>query len=223
MKDEKPIEPSSMNSWLDKDEEPSSDMFRMTAKQVPARTKQRGEYTGGNDLHWSAPVPGNHVEREQKQASLKMQFAEWLDLFKWDWFGTYTFARSVSASGAHHMFNSHLRWLEKQAQMPLYAFRADEYGLLNGRFHLHALIANVGTIESYCGERLPPGVWGRPCCALHSWPCGSARVLKYDPEIGATGYVSKYVFKDRFGDYDVFGNFVRVDDPQQTIQFETGR
>ena len=94
--------------------------------------------------------------------------------------------------------------------MPIYAFRADEYGPINGRFHMHALIGNVGTMPAYCGTPLGPTVRGRPCCGLHAWPCGYARVLQYDANMGATGYVTKYVVKEQFGDYDIYGDLVVV-------------
>src|SRR5262249_13093224 len=87
--------------------------------------------------------------------------------------------------------------------LPLYAFRGDEYGVSNGRYHIHALLGNVGDFPAFCGERLAPrkpGEKPRPCCGVHSWPGGYARVLPYDPAISATGYVSKYVTKD-FGDW----------------------
>jgi hypothetical protein len=51
---------------------------------------------------------------------------------------------------------------------------------------------------------LPHGKWGRPCCWLHRWPCGYARILPYDPTKGARYYVAKYVSKT-LGDYDFIG------------------
>ena len=74
--------------------------------------------------------------------------------------------------------------IEKGSHLPLYAFRGDEYGVLNGRYHIHALLGNVGDFPAYCGERLParnPGDKPRPCCGVHSWPGGYARVFPYDP------------------------------------------
>ena len=64
-----------------------------------------------------------------------------------------------------------------------YAFRADEYGPIGGRFHLHALIGNVSTVTMFCGERLGKWEWGINCCGLHRWPCGYARVFAYDPAL----------------------------------------
>jgi hypothetical protein len=183
-------------------------MFRMSQKRRPATTKHRTESSGNTDLHWSPPQPQNAGERLRQKNAVTLETAAWLDQFVWNWFATYTFAEPVSAYGAHYMFTRHLRFLERLAQMSIYAFRADEYGPVNGRFHMHALIGNVGSIPAFCGVRLGPEVWGRPCCAVHAWPCGFARVLEYDARMGATGYVTKYVVKEQFGDFDIYGDLI---------------
>ena len=85
-----------------------------------------------------------------------------------------------------------------------YAFRADEYGPIGGRFHLHALIGNVNSMPRFCGARLGKQQWGIDCCGLHRWPCGYARIFSYDPALGARFYLSKYVTK-ALGDYAFFG------------------
>jgi len=149
----------------------------------------------------------------------------------WDWFFTGTFANPVSPNGAHYMFNRYMQGIQRQmAQAQIgkpacgtdysdadgqpsilkfrvykpYAFRADEYGPLGGRFHLHALIGNVSMVERFCGELLGKRVWGKPCCAVHRWPCGYARIFPYEPARGARFYLSKYVTK-ALGDYDLIG------------------
>lgn len=38
----------------------------------------------------------------------------------------------------------------------------------------------------------------------HAWPCGYARVLPYDPELGARYYVGKYVMK-HLAECELFG------------------
>jgi hypothetical protein len=57
-------------------------------------------------------------------------------------------------------------------------------------------MGNVGHLKTYCGQRMPPEVKGLTCCMLHAWPFGYARVVPYDPKLGAAHYVSKYVTKD---------------------------
>ncbi len=165
----------------------------------------RERMSGGTDLKVEAHPPHNHEARQRMNAEIPDEMGPWLEgLAPWDWFSTYTFSRLATAEGAHTMFRKHLKWLELKAGQPVYAFRADEYGALNGRFHLHALIGNVARLTPWCGEKLPPGTWGLPCCGVHGWPCGHARVLPYDPEIGAGGYVAKYITKE-LGDFELIG------------------
>ena len=160
------------------------------------------------------------------------RFLEQLDTdHPWDWFFTGTLANPISPAGAHYMFTRYVQGIQRQmAQDQIgkpacgtdysevdgqpsilkfrvftpYAFRADEYGPLGGRFHLHALIGNVSTVTRFCGERLGKRVWGKLCCAVHRWPCGYARIFPYDPSLGARFYLSKYVTK-ALGDYDLIG------------------
>ena len=103
-----------------------------------------------------------------------------------------------------YMARRHLRWLEKAAGLPVYGFVGVERGHTGGLLHLHALLGNVAHLRPYCGTRLAPGVWGRDCCLIHAWPCGIARVLPYDPTLGAAYYVSKYVTKE-LGEWELFG------------------
>ena len=144
---------------------------------------------------------------------MKDELAGWLDGYQWDWFSTYTLNMQAKTDTVHTMFRNHLGFIEKQTDLPLYAFRGDEYGVLNGRYHIHALIGNVGAFPAYCGKPLAkrnPGDKPRPCCGVHSWPGGYARVFSYDPTISATGYVAKYVSKDFVGDWELIGDFVAV-------------
>lgn len=128
--------------------------------------------------------------------SLNEAMGAWLGgLAPWDAFTTWTFSRPVSLDGAMYWGRHHLRWLEKAAAQPIYAFLAAERGDKGGLIHLHGLVGNVGHLQSYCGVRRPAGAWGKKCCMLHAWPAGYARVLPYDPGKGAAHYVSKYVSK----------------------------
>lgn len=130
---------------------------------------------------------------------------KWLStLAPWDVFATWTFSRPVNIEGAMYMARRHLRWVEKAAGRPVYAFVGVEQGETGGLLHLHALLGNVAHLRTYCGIRLDPGKWGRTCCLVHAWPCGIARVLPYDPGLGAAFYVSKYVAK-QLGEWELFG------------------
>lgn len=122
---------------------------------------------------------------------------EWLgQLAPWDVFATWTFSHLVTVDGAMFWARRHLRHLAKLAAQRVYAFVGVERGKTGGLLHLHSLVGNVGHLRAYCGERLSPGKWGRGCCMVHGWPCGHARVLRYDPKLSASYYVSKYVSKN---------------------------
>lgn len=129
----------------------------------------------------------------------------WLGrLAPWDVFATWTFSRLVNVQGAMYMARRHLRWVGKAAGLPVYGFVAVEKGESGGLLHLHALLGNVGHLRAYCGTRLAPGKWGKDCCMVHAWPCGIARVLPYDPKLGAAHYVAKYVTK-ALAEWELFG------------------
>ena len=144
-----------------------------------------------------------------KKVNVNAVFGEWLTglgrAWPWDWFATFSFSdRTVSPDGAHYFVRRYLGWIENEGLAVPFAFRADEYGPQNGRFHIHALIGNVSHLQHYCGAHLPPGVWGKHCCWLHRWPCGIARILPYEPAKGAEFYLTKYVTK-RLGDWELIG------------------
>jgi len=139
------------------------------------------------------------------QQELKTAMGEWLaELGPWDVFATWTFSRLVQVNGVMFWARRHLRWIEKTAGQPVYAFIGVERGSAGGLLHIHALLGNVAHLKPYCGERLAPGKWGRDCCLVHGWPAGIARVLPYDPKLGARFYVSKYITK-RLAEWELWG------------------
>lgn len=196
--------------------ERTSDVFARSdwTREPRGRTRRRDDVVAGaHDPRWRGPLSEfqrNRVAGRQFTAAM----GDWvIGLAQWDWFGTYTFARPVSAAGAHYIFRRYFDWLEQRCDMSLFAFRADEYGALNGRFHLHALVSHHGQrrFGSFCGQRLPAGSGRRQCCAQHGWPAGYARVFEVDPDRvnsktkrGAPYYVAKYVCKSN-GDWDLYG------------------
>lgn len=136
---------------------------------------------------------------------IKAAMGEWLgDLAPWDVFSTWTFSRPVRVAGAMHWARRHVRTLEKRARLPLYGFVAAEQGDRGGLIHLHALLGNVAAVKPYCGKRLGRGQWGKSCCQVHAWPCGYARVFRYNPKLGAKFYVAKYLVK-RLAEWELFG------------------
>jgi hypothetical protein len=168
-------------------------------------------------------VPSNDEE-------LKSAMGDWLgQLAPWDVFSTWTFGgppsksdapiwgqrlsrksgafgrwHGISTQGALYWGRRHLQWLENAAAQRVYGFLGVERGKTGGLVHLHALLGNVSHLKAFCGEKLPPGHWGRGCCMVHAWPCGYARVLPYDPKRGARHYVSKYIAK-RLSEWELVG------------------
>ena len=211
-------QPNGLEDWRENDEL-TSDLYRLTQVSRSKKLRNLEEYRGSADLRWDGPTPQNYEAERRRRRLVRDQIAGMLDRYQWDWVSTYTLNMQAKPDTAHTMFRNHLAFIEKRSHLPLYAFRGDEYGVLNGRYHIHALLGNVGGFQAYCGERLPvryPGDKPRPCCGVHSWPGGYARVFPYDPAISATGYVSKYVTKD-FGDWELIGNFVPVAEHQLSL------
>lgn len=154
----------------------------------------------------------------------------WLQRFRWDVFLTGTLARSPKSSEtAFALFGRWLKVMEtvasrarcpgapfRWARKP-YAAAFQEVGPLTGRNHLHALVGNLDPIPAYCGVRLDlddlKSLRARHsllrCCVLHSWNhYGIARSVDYDPEKGASHYVTKYACKESSaGDWRIFGEF----------------
>jgi len=150
---------------------------------------------------------------------IKGVMGEWLETLEWDVFATWTFDRLVRLPGAMYWAGKHLDTLEdwvngwgsenpsskngwgyceKATTLPrkkVYAFVAAEEGGKGGLIHLHALVGNVASITTYCGRHFRVGQWGKSCCMVHAWPCGIARVMPYNPDLGARFYVSKYITK----------------------------
>lgn len=166
--------------------------------------------------------------KENKQVVAAM--GTWLGtLAPWTWFATFTFSQLVSFARARYWFEQYLRlannvidhsrsnethrrpngfsYLEmdpSHIRKNIRAFRADELGHHNGRRHIHSLIADVESLLIDCGEKLPPTEWGRKCCWTHAWPCGYARILPYDPKLGAAYYVSK-LLTNPLSEWDLYG------------------
>lgn len=127
------------------------------------------------------------------------------ETYPWDWFATLTFARdTITSAGAQYCFRRYLDSAARAGVSVPYAFRADEYGPVHGRYHLHALVGNVSHLRVFCGVLLNRGDWGKSCCWVHRWPCGHARIYPYDPQRGAHFYLSKYVTKE-FATWELIG------------------
>lgn len=123
-------------------------------------------------------------------------------LVPWDVYYTLTFSRPVSLDGVLYGARRYFDIVEKLAgrfsdtKPKLYGYIGVERGPNGGLLHAHGLMGNVGHLKTYCAQRMPPEAKGLKCCLLHAWPFGYARVVPYDPKLGAAHYVSKYVTKD---------------------------
>lgn len=117
-------------------------------------------------------------------------WGQFLSRYSWDWFLTLTFRDPVPSFRAHRLFLRFARQIEEAAERPIAWFRGDEIGPRGGRLHLHALMLNVAHLR-----RL---FW------MDEWNrlAGYARILPFDPTLGAAYYCAKYVRK-QFGDWDL--------------------
>ena len=172
-----------------------------SVQQAAKKRERRDRWQDRKDADKLARV----VRHQQENEELKKEMGTWLgQLAPWDVFSTWTFSRLVQASGAMYWARRHLRYLEKSAEQPIYAFTGAERGRSGGLIHVHALVGNVAHLKTYCGQRLAPGAWARNCCQLHAWPCGIARVRPYDPALGAAHYVAKYISK-KLAEWELVG------------------
>jgi hypothetical protein len=136
---------------------------------------------------------------------LKRAMGSWLSgLAPWDVYATWTFSEPVKVAGAMYWARRHLDHVRSMARAEPFAFVAVEHGHNGGLLHLHALVGNVGHLPASCDRLLPQDSWGLNCCLRHAWPCGYARVLPYDPQQGASYYVSKYCTRE-LSEWDLLG------------------
>jgi len=134
-------------------------------------------------------------------------WGQFLLQFFWDWFVTLTFRDEVGSFRAHRLFGYFVRDLEKAAGIPIFWFRADEIGPHGGRFHIHALIGNVGNLRRMS--------W------VDRWDrlAGYARILPFNSKRGAAYYCAKYVAKQS-GDWDMSENLVAFGQYQPVLSLE---
>ena len=120
------------------------------------------------------------------ESRAKSAFGEWLSRFPWDWYVTLTFKKDPTfyqAEKAWEGWINGLRLTLKAQERPMpYYVRVTEYQK-RGVPHFHALIGGVSGIRRLLFKDL----W-----ELH----GFARVLPYNPRLGAGYYLGKYLAKD---------------------------
>jgi len=151
------------------------------------------------------------LEREECVISMKRALVEgwgqFLSQFSWDWFLTLTFREPVGSFRAHRLFGYFVRDIQKAAGVPIFWFRADEIGTHLGRFHMHALIGNVGNLRRM--------TW------VDRWNdlAGYARILPFNAERGAAFYCAKYIAKQS-GDWEMSDNLAAFNQYQPVLALE---
>jgi len=115
--------------------------------------------------------------------------AEWLSTMPWDWWCTLTFKTEQWPESADRAFREWTAELRKDSPA-LGFFVGQERGRLQ-RLHLHALIGGLAT---HVRRTVAWKRWDR----RH----GFAQVQPYDPDRGASHYITKYVTKD-FEGWDI--------------------
>jgi hypothetical protein len=123
----------------------------------------------------------------------------WLSGFPWDWYATMTFAEPVHPEQAARRWQRWVRDLEEQQEHRVRWARALEYQK-RGVIHDHALVWFGGADEA------------RRLTGMDRWEVigqGYARIVTYDPHLGATHYLGKYVAKG--GEIDLGGQWWRRD------------
>lgn len=123
------------------------------------------------------------VEVGQPQANpVRDAWSSWLTLYPWDAWGTMTFAAGeFTHEAATRAWNNFARSLPPLATW----FVGHEVGA-RGRLHMHCLLGALPRDEAIRSQ-------------LWEWwfkRYGRCEVRGYDPERGATAYVSKYITKE---------------------------
>ena len=168
---------------------------------MPERKEEIAFLRGYGWLYFGEPeaLPASRSD------TLKEIMGSWLHrLAPWDAFATGTWSRPVSLDGVLYGVRRYLRLVEGRARVPIFAFVAVERGDTGGLLHVHALIGNVAHLKPFCGQRLLAGQRGLACCLVHAWPWGYARVFSYDPSLGASHYLAKYITK-QLAEWDLIG------------------
>ena len=136
------------------------------------------------------------VDNPQNRAQ---QMGDWLSRFNWDWFVTLTFRDEPSDYGAWNRAYAWLRWLERSLRRRVGAYIVVEYHRYRAGPnymvpHVHLLVTGVAGSQR-------TSVWERTFQRY-----GRARILPYDPKLGASYYVAKYVAKEAFsrGEWDIW-------------------
>lgn len=129
-----------------------------------------------------------------------LQYGKWLEDQPWDYFATFTTKYSITLKSARRMMGGLSKKVCVRSDSMIF-WVAEKFQLRDG-YHMHALIRTP--IDSR---------------QLWSWwfkRYGRNEIRAFRPDVGATGYVAKYVTKN-LTDYDVE---IRPASGQGTLQFD---
>ena len=159
-------------------------------KALVAPLRQRGNVRG-NTVRATSRISTFASEGEAERLWFTMRvrsvFGAWLGQFQWDHFVTLTFAYQSSEQSAVRQFKRWIRRLDQRAQQKVSWFYVVER-FASGAYHLHALVHGTASLETSALRK--------------AWRCGRPDVSRYDPQRGATYYVTKKIGADVVG-YDI--------------------
>ena len=141
------------------------------------------------------------------QNPLVIAWGDLLSNYRWSWFVTFTFRDETKSLTGVRKFNAFIRALEGATGRSIPYFRADQLGNINGRFHFHALIANVDDLR-----RLTWMDWWNKFN-------GFAQIEPFDSTKGAPWYCARYLVRPN-AEYDLGGNWSLVQMSQQLLPME---
>ena len=126
---------------------------------------------------------------------LRDSWVTFLNRYNWDWFATLTFKDLPKTYTAHNRLNRWLNTVERQEKRKIGYYKGMEFTKL-GVPHFHLLMGNL------------EGVRRDKYWEMWFDENGRARILPYDPKLGAGYYLTKYVVKDEYtnvGNWEIRG------------------
>jgi len=116
---------------------------------------------------------------------LRLAWVDLLNRYNWDWFATLTFKGLPKTYTAHNRVNRWLNTLQRQEKRKIGYYKGMEF-TRQGVPHFHLLMGNLDGVRR-------DKYWD-----LWFTENGRARILPYDPKLGAGYYLTKYVVKDEY-------------------------
>lgn len=128
---------------------------------------------------------------------LREEWVKLLSRYRWNWFTTLTFDPRKDLPKTYTAINRAKRFFETiecKEERPIGYYICMELNRL-GRTHFHALMGNL--------EGIQRSVWWKWWFTRY----GRAMIEPYNPELGASHYLTKYVVKDEYqhGWFDIQG------------------